>query len=267
MSYVRMRTFDGVPLAWRGGCPLFTIASSDAQIAAALQDARHAWEDAGCAQLPIDVVGTAAGGDVGYDGRNLVLWRPADYCADAAHDGDEVCLAPNAAAVTTAFFYQTGDRAGEVVETDVEVNGAFAFGTDGAPDRVDLISAITHELGHVIGLDHTCQTVPGQAPPVDSSGAVVPPCIPLEAVPAEARAATMFPFLEPGQLDARTPLSDERTAVCDLYRAHSQRCANVGPGCGCHTTNAADPLLIAALALALRGLRPRRFTSSRAGTR
>src|SRR5262249_8466870 len=150
-------------------------------------------------------VGAQTGGDVGYDGKSLVLWRPADYCDDPGHAGDDVCLSPNAAAVTTSFYFESGDRAGELVETDIEINGAFAFDTQGAPDRVDLVSAITHEIGHVIGLDHTCATVPGRAPAHDTSGAVVPPCFPLDAVPPDARAATMFPFLEPGQLDARMP--------------------------------------------------------------
>ena len=290
VPYVRMRTPDGAPIAWGGGCPAFTLAAGgDAaradRTAQALEAARDAWQggEGACDRPPIDVTGGGDGGDVGYDGVNRVLWRETDHCLQPGTEDDELCLAPNAAAITTVFFYERGGRAGELIEADVEINGEMAFASDGSADRVDLISALTHELGHVLGLEHTCETIPGRAPGFDSSGASVPYCFPLEAVPAEARAATMFPYLEAGKLDARTPLPAERAALCELYGDRPRTCDDVGPGCGCAGANGSSLVLVLVLLavqqlcrrsvsrrrqhVALIGRRRRRLPSSRIDSR
>jgi len=47
------------------------------------------------------------------------------------------------------------DTSGEVLHFDLRLNGHLSWGTDGEPDRYDLGSAVRHEVGHVLGLDHT----------------------------------------------------------------------------------------------------------------
>jgi hypothetical protein len=274
IAYVRMRTPDGVPLAWRRGCPAFSITTGGgAEVSAdemvrLIETARVAWQsgDGGCDELPIEVTAGDRGGTVDYDGSSELLWRDADFCSDSDHADDEICLSPNAAAVTTVFFYEQGERGGEIVETDMEINGAYAFGLEGEADRVDLLSIITHELGHAMGLEHTCETIPGRAPLTDSAGQVVPSCFPIAALPAPVREATMFPYVEAGVIDPRTPLDDERRAVCDLYRDHAGTCGETGPGCGCGgaggRATGALALLLAAqqvlIAARRSGRRPRR---------
>jgi len=259
-AYVRMRTADGIALEWRTGCPMFTIAATGADpvptadLIDALEAARAAWRDAGrgCPSLPVEIVDSRDGAaGIEYDGESVVLVRGADHCADPAHATDEVCLSPNAAAVTTVFFHERGERAGEIVEADVEINGAFAFATDTSADRIDLVATVTHELGHALALEHTCETIPGRAPLIDSAGAVVQPCFPLDGVSSLARDATMFPFLSEGQIDARTPTLDELTAMCDLYGAHPGTCQNVDPGCGCQGPSSASTLTALVMVLLL----------------
>ncbi len=272
-AYVRLRTPAGVPLEWRRGCPAFTITASggaglpSAELARLIEGARSAWQDGpgGCAQIPAEVIDADGAGGIEFDGASSILWRDADHCVRVGSVEDEVCLSPNAAAVTTVFFYERGDRAGEIVETDVEINGAFVFGLEGETDRVDFLATLTHELGHVLGLEHTCETVPGRAPAVDSAGVRVPLCFPLGALPEAVRAATMFPFLENGDLAARTPLVDERGAMCELYRDHAGVCADTGPGCGCDGGRDA-PLagLFAGVALVWWRRRDRRRAQNRA---
>jgi hypothetical protein len=270
-AYVRMRTPDGIPLAWRDGCPAFTVVASgnDALpadvLVAQIERARDAWQggSGGCARLPVEAAAADRRASVEYDGASQLLWRDASYCEQPGNETDEVCLSPNAAAVTTVFFYERGERAGEIVETDMEINGQFVFGVDGESDRVDLLSAVTHELGHALGLEHTCETIPGRAPLIDSTGATVPSCFPTGSLPEPIRAATMYPFIEVGELRARAPVDDERMGVCDLFRDRAAVCQDTGPGCGCESGagGATAGVLLVVLALVRRvrtSLRSRR---------
>lgn len=187
---------------------------------------------------PVTITRAGAATDIGYDHESVVVWRPPGFCDDPAHDDDEVCLSPNAAAVTTSFFFDKGDRKGELIETDIELNGGQRFATDLRPGAIDLEAALVHEVGHALGLDHTCATVPGGAPIHDDQGRPIPSCYPTSALPASIRDATMFPYLWPGDDRARTPTGDELGGVCAIYRGRDQRCEDPIDGCGCRGADA-----------------------------
>ncbi|MEM9189766.1 MAG: M57 family metalloprotease [Myxococcota bacterium] len=77
------------------------------------------------------------------DGENEVVFREDEWLDD-----------PAAFAITYSKF---STRTGEILESDIVVNGVdWSFtGSDARSVEVDLESVLTHELGHVLGFDHT----------------------------------------------------------------------------------------------------------------
>jgi len=101
-----------------------------------------------------DAWSSVRGADIAFRGGKVIPRQGLAKMDDAHlvfvdHDfpyGDEVL----ALAATWA-----DDHTGEMVHFDLSLNGRVPWGTDGEPDRYDLATAVSHELGHVLGLDHT----------------------------------------------------------------------------------------------------------------
>jgi len=244
-AYVRTRTSKGTPIAWRAHCPQLLLDASENPdlpndaLRAGLERSAAAWNDptVSCSNPRIEMLPEwSHGHGVAYDEANVVLWRLPHFCDDPANNRDEVCVSPNAVAVTTVFYRdKPGDEGdGELLQVDIEINAAFfRFGDDGSPDKIDLENTMTHEFGHVLGLDHTCYTVAGAAPVFDSQGNPVPPCFPLTRLPPEVTEATMFNFEAPGEISKRTPRSEETQGICNIYKGRENECQPPDAG-GCH---------------------------------
>ena len=220
----------------------------------------EAWNGSGCSDWTFLDGGTTARTDIGYDSTqgatdniNLVVWRETS-CSSAAPAGD-ACFhdggcnnkyncwedSPGNIALTTTTYDK---KTGQIYDADMELNGAdFVFTTVDSPPctrqppqpppmpgcvATDVHNTVTHESGHVFGLDHN----------------TTDPTV------------TMYPSAELGDLNKRTPHPDDIAGLCAIYPkgAVTQGCER---GCGCSAGGAPLTGLFALLLLAPWSLRRR----------
>jgi hypothetical protein len=161
----------------------------------------------------IDASSDAPGG-THYDQVNAVSFRTDSW--------PEPMYPESALALTTVWSQDA-----QIVDADTEINAfdpRFQWGL--LPDdptlaamasEVDLQNALTHELGHVLGLSHPCTLGdPAAKPEHDDTGAAVLSCSD-PALPDSVRDATMFPSSQPGSIAERTLSPDEVEALRDIY--------------------------------------------------
>jgi hypothetical protein len=146
--------------------------------------------------------------------ENVIVWVESGWKDLAgAHD-------PLAAALTTVYFIDKQGKAdGQIMDADMELNGTnFHFSADGAANLTDIENTVTHELGHLLGLDHPCEDQANPPYwPKDNTGAKVPYCYPQAKLPAWIRDLTMYNFADPGETKKRTPKADDIAGVCETY--------------------------------------------------
>jgi hypothetical protein len=179
------------------------------------------WDAVSCADIVMLDGGTANGRSVGYrptaaTNENLVV--VVDEAGDWHHTSVQI-------AVTTTSF---NPRTGEILDADIELNAVdFEFATDGRADRMDLRNTLTHEVGHVLGFDHS-------------------------AVPQ----ATMHGSAPLGDTNKRDLHNDDVDAACTVYPIDAptpgSRCGDGagGGGCTCRA-GAAEAPWVAGLAVAV----------------
>ncbi|HWF08127.1 MAG TPA: matrixin family metalloprotease [Bryobacteraceae bacterium] len=66
----------------------------------------------------------------------------------------DLSIVGGALAVTVNFFVAGGPTEGDILDSDIIINPAYAFSTDGSTAN-DLQSVMTHELGHSLSANHT----------------------------------------------------------------------------------------------------------------
>lgn len=151
----------------------------------------QAWTDIDCSDIELPYQGEVPGvrAELNESGPNVnaVVWVSNNWPYDAS-----------AIAVTTTAY----DRnSGVVVDADIELNGQyFVFGRSEtnncqqADGFMDLRNTMTHEVGHVLGLDH-------------------PPNTPRYAE------ATMYASAPPCETKKRSLAADDRDGICTIYPA------------------------------------------------
>lgn len=182
---------------------------------AAPEDVREAvaksiatWNDIACLHpllaTPIEVSGVPPTRDIdGHThGTNLIVFQDADEWAQYHMEKPDNILDMSKVLALTTLYYQPAT--GEARSYSLEINnGAHVFSAPpGTPDPPppsntnDIQNMLTHELGHVLGLDHPCST-----------STLMNPC----------SEATMYPKAPLGEIKKRTLDQDDIDGLCGLY--------------------------------------------------
>ncbi len=277
-AYVRYTSSNGMTFKWGPSCIFITSYESNLldmmpadEIAAATQGAAAAWStpQETCTYLNIMITASDAPPPRAVnDHRNVLIFRNVSWC-DLQADG--TCAAalgpyePAALAVTSVIANRD---TGQIRDADIEFNTLHHRWADlglhpellaADPGLQDLQNALTHEMGHLIGLDHTCFSASVTAHPKTNTGDPAPDC---NDVGSDVTGTTMFPSANPGDVGKRTLAEDDRLALCEIYPAASDPMACSPPsddtGCNCSVTAPATSGIATLGLLAFAGLRRRR---------
>ncbi|CAN5240277.1 hypothetical protein BH11MYX1_BH11MYX1_21620 [soil metagenome] len=258
-------TTAGHPLYWESGC-IFVTPDADGtkeipgdQEFAVIDACIATWNGgtASCSYLQVKTDASAQVEVGGKDYKNVIKFRDASWCRPATHDTPAKCYSDSSAGITTATYVDDGGaRDGAIVDADIEINGVnFAIGVNGTTlgaggCLADLANTLTHELGHLHGLEHTC-LASGDPARVDGDGKPVPPC----SATSDPKIvdSTMYPFQDCGETKKATLAADEISAICTTYPTANGpgTCEPVGSGAGCCEVGRGRSSPLGPLALAL----------------
>ena len=232
VAYVRTTTeTSGVAVQWNEKCVTVTIderGSKDVSLGdidTTLGRAIQNWSTrtSRCGGLSLSMTRAYRVLDVADDGLPAVIFRNDTWQrpGHAPHD-------PSAIGLTTVMYVNTpgipGD--GTILDADIELNNVnYTFTTDptNATARpgtqlADLENTLTHELGHVQGLAHTCWDHITATPPLDNNGEPIPDCNDPN-LPLSITDTTMYPYATmPGETSKRNLSPDDVSGVCDVYQ-------------------------------------------------
>jgi hypothetical protein len=186
----------GVELQWRQPCVSFDVqAGASKQIDwgtanATITRAFATWTGLQCVgggpSIEVLDFGPVACGNVEYNQRggnaSILVFRDDAWPHDTGGGGVDTL-----ALTTVTYDVDKGD----IYDADIEVNTAantFTTTDHPGPDDVDLLSVLTHETGHFLGLAHT-----------------------------QDMTATMFASYTTGTTGLRHPNADDLAAICDAY--------------------------------------------------
>jgi MYXO-CTERM domain-containing protein len=286
-AYVRYTLAGGVTFKWPQSCVMLTAYPADFvtrmpldQIMSATTGSADAWSTVSDPCTYLDITVDYSTGPTPRanprDQQSMIVYRTMNWCklkadgaCDTAGSYDSAALA-----LTTVSARMSS---GQITDADIEVNAFnFMWGdlvanppAGGATQVHDLRNAMTHEMGHLIGLDHTCFPSTSSMPrPNDDMGVPIPDC---SVVGQDVMETTMFPSADSGDVDKRTLAPDDQRAVCEMYPAASDPnvCMPVVPeddgGCDCAAagrSKAATPIAAALAVAVLFGRRRRRGSAS-----
>lgn len=257
-------TKAGNSLFWESGCVFFTVDSDGTKALPGDREQQiidksvETWNvaAAGCSYITLKKSGTASK-EVGKDYTNVIKIRDSSWCRPKIKDDPARCYSEAAAGITTAVYVDDAKSArdGAIVDADVEINGVnFAISDGGvtlstAGCKAELQNTLTHELGHLLGLEHPC-LAGGDPQRVDDQGHAVPACG--ATSDPKITEATMYNFQDCGETKKETLSPDDIDFVCRVYAKAEDpgTCEAAGPSTpGCCSAST-DPLP----ALALVGL-------------
>jgi MYXO-CTERM domain-containing protein len=166
-------------------------------VTAAVERAAATWRETECGEPGISAPKTTTLPAAPGDGVNTIQWIKSGWV--------ERGLPRDAAGATDVQYERASGGEWRIVEADVYLNAELfrwlPAGEGPEPDYRSVLSVLTHEMGHVLGLMHPCE-------PGGSGGA--PDC----SSHSEMQGVTMYPLYSVAQSE----LSEDDTAgVCFLY--------------------------------------------------
>jgi hypothetical protein len=207
---------NGTPLEWRDFPVSFFVdpdgsGLDDETVIDAARAAFDSWQNASRNGITFRFGGTTSGSSNGDDERNLIHFRSFAGGFDTF-----------AQSILT-YDVETGD----LLDVDIELNSSFDFDALDEPHSdplgpVDVQAVLTHEAGHLLGLDHENRF---------------------------GEAVVMFFSDTPGNITHRNLSNDDRSGVRAIYPADSDNSGGDGDGGGCATaeTTAGDRWAVVAL--------------------
>jgi hypothetical protein len=233
-DYVRTGPTDnGKYLYWESGCVFVTIDDAGTTaitgdqefpvIDASIATWNTATNTASCSYLQVMSDGRKAL-EVGNDKVNLIKFRDTSWCRPAVGNDPMRCYSAQAAGITTATYVndKNSSRDGAMLDADIEINGVnFAISVNHQsnstqPCMAELQNTLTHELGHLHGLEHPC-LAQGDPPRTDSKGNPVPSCDSLAGQLPAITDATMYNFQTCGETKKEDLAQDDITSICEIY--------------------------------------------------
>jgi len=270
-AYVRKQTDGGISEYWQVSCIPLTIYMygfgdmTRDQVAKSIGAAAHTWSPSevtcpdGMSHPFLEIVPLMA--DEGskpplpaYDGHNTVI-----FFSDTLQppENSPFTLSSGIVALTSVFARADG----HIVDADVQINAMNGMRwTNRDPgyvppdpdDAYDLQNAVTHELGHLQGLGHTCWAPFSDFDqPIDDMGNGVPLC---DSAPPDVAQTVMFATIASNtEISKRTLSPDDIRAVCTIYATagdpHDCAAQTPADGCGCSAAGTMPGAAFALLSL------------------
>ena len=252
-GFVRTGPTDaGHYLYWESGCVFITVDSDGTKEVAGdnefpvISESIETWNNstASCSYIQLLEEGKKPV-ETARDRVNIIKFRDVSWCRPATKDDPSRCHPDSAAGITTATYVDDSgsSRDGAIVDSDVELNGVnFALSVNGQtlgdePCQSEIKNTLTHELGHLLGLEHTCLAA-GDPPRVDGNGMAVPTCTQAMSN-MTITSATMFNYQACGEITKETLEPDDINAICAIYPTADDpgTCEHVPDGTGCGDCN------------------------------
>jgi hypothetical protein len=225
-GYVQtMKQEEPVPIRWEGTNCIKVRAHAaglsqmvDGSEFTAVRESVNHWQKAiaSCSYLKLTVLEPSAFVTLGYsktgENETAIMWVEKNWVRDSEHDKEALAL------TTVSYVDSPGEEwDGVIIDADIEINAEhFQFSTTDEAKKHDLQNCITHELGHVLGLDHPCYIEVAPSPlPSEHTGVKIPDC--RAVLSKEVQQRTMFPSTEAGIQWMRSPEADDILGICRMY--------------------------------------------------